>query len=84
MITPIAVWRTTACIIAVPEGMRRTDSGTTEGGQDKRPGARGGYGVVVVGFFARRTAADSATHTASTLFFQPFRRAVRQAWAFSP
>ena len=65
MIDPIAVWRTTAGIIASPVGVQHTESGTTAGGQDKRPGARGGYGVVVVGFFARRTTVDSAAHTTS-------------------
>ncbi len=84
MIAAIALWRVLACPLAVPEGVRGTDSQTTEGGQDKRPGARGGYGVVVVGFFARRTTVDSAAHTASALIFLPFCRAVRPAWAVSP
>lgn len=81
MIAPIAIWRTTACIIASLVGVQHTESGTTAGGQDKRPGAHGGYGVVVVGFFARRTTVDSAAHTASTLFFLPFFRATRPALA---
>lgn len=84
MIAPIAIWRTTACLIVSPVGVQHTESGTTAGGQDKSPGARGGYGVVVVGFFARRTTVDSAAHNASALFFLPFCRASRPAWAFSP
>lgn len=84
MIAPIAVWRTTACIIAYLVGMRHTESGTTTGGQDKRPRTLGRYGIVVVGFFARRTTFDSAAHTASALYFLAFCRAVRTAWAFSP
>jgi hypothetical protein len=84
MIALIAVWRTTACIIASSVGVQHTESGTTAGGQDKRPGARGGYGVVVVRFFARRTTIDSAMHAACALFLLLFRRATGPTWAFSP
>ena len=84
MRVPLADWRVASGSVALLVVVRGSERETTAGRQDKRPGARGGYGVVVVGFFARHTAADSAAHTANTLFFLPFCRATRPAWAFFP
>lgn len=63
----IAVWRVLAYPLAVPEGMRGTDNGTTEGGRDKRPCAHGHYGVIVVGLFAVIAGAAWALHAARAL-----------------
>lgn len=71
----IAVWRVLACPLAVPEGVRRTDSGTTEGGRDKRPRAKGLYSPVVVELFARRENRHSATLTSYHLISRAFHRA---------
>ena len=77
MTPPIAVWRVVARFIAVPDVVRGTDSRTTEGGRDKRPGARGVYGVVVVDVFARLANDGSAVYTAYLLFLRHFCRADR-------
>lgn len=75
MIAPIAVWRTTACFIASPVGMRHTESGTTAGGRDKRLRANRRYGVVVVDVFACLARGRSAAHTAYVLILPHFCRA---------
>lgn len=75
MISSIAVWRTTACIIASLVGVPHTESGTTTGGRDKRPRANWRYGVVVVDVFAHLAKDRSAAHVAYLLIFQHFHRA---------
>jgi hypothetical protein len=54
MMFPIAYRRMLACYVAVSGELRRTDCGTTLGGQDKRCRAARRYVVVVHVFFARR------------------------------
>ncbi len=49
---------------------------STTGGQDKRPDARGRYGVVVVGVFACCTLDYSAAFTAIPLILLSFHRAM--------
>ena len=84
MIAAIAVWRVLACPIAVPEGMRATDSRTTEGGRDKRRGTDARYVVVVVGHFARCGHGHSAAPPLKPLFLCGIHRAARfQAGALS-
>ena len=84
MNTAIAVWPVVACPIAVPEGMQRTDSGTTEGGRDKRRGTDARYVVVVDGYFARCGHGYSAAPRLNPLFLCGFHRAARfQAGALS-
>lgn len=51
-------------------------SNSTTGGQDKRPDARGRYGVVVVGVFACCTLDHSAAPTAIALILLSFHRAM--------
>lgn len=80
MTPPIAVWRVLACPLAVPEGVRGTDSRTTEGGRDKRPRANRRYGVVVVDFFAHLTRGRSAVHIAYFLILAHFCRAAHPQW----
>ena len=75
MIAPIAVWRTTACIIASLVRMHEPESGTTAGGRDKRPRANWRYGVVVVDVFTHLAKDRSAAHVAYLLIFQHFHRA---------
>jgi len=75
MMTPFAVWRVLACPVAVPKGMRATDRGTTEGGLDKRPRAKGLYRPVVVEVFARRENRHSAAPVSYRLISRTFRRA---------
>lgn len=48
---------------------------STTGGQDKRPDARGRYGVVVVGVFACCALGRSAASTAIFLIIRAFHRA---------
>ncbi len=50
---------------------------STNGGQDKRPDARGRYGVVVVGVFACCATHYSAAPRANPLIISCFHRAVR-------
>ena len=77
MIAPIAVWRTTACVIASLVGVQHTESGATAGGRDKRPRTNWRYGVVVVDVFAHLARSRSAAHITYLLIFQHFRRATR-------
>lgn len=49
---------------------------STTGGQDKRPDARGRYGVVVVGVFACCVLGCSAAPTAIALILLSFHRAM--------
>jgi len=75
MNTAIAVWSVLACLIAVPEGMRGTDSRTTEGGRDKRRGTDARYVVVLVQIFADFGKSRSATPAFNTLISHGFNRA---------
>ena len=73
--TRFAVWRSLAHSVVPLDGVRATESETTEGRRDKRPRANWRYGIVVVDFFARRTERHSAALTACLLIFQHFHRA---------
>jgi len=75
MIAAIAVWRVLACPIAVPEGMRATDSRTTEGGRDKRRGTDARYVVVLLQIFANFGKYRSAAPAFNTLISHGFNRA---------
>lgn len=57
---------------------------STTGGQDKRPGAQGVYGVVVVGFFAYCVYRHRAIHKLRLLISFHFYRATpdfAEAWS---
>jgi len=75
MNTAIAVWRVLAYPLAVPEGMRRTDNGTTEGGRDKRRGTDARYVVVLPKLFAHSGIVRSATLSFNALIYRGFHRA---------
>ena len=73
--TRFAVWRSLAHSVVPLDGVRATESETTEGRRDKRPRANWRYGVVVVDVFARLARGRSAAHIAYPLIFQQFHRA---------
>lgn len=71
----IAVWRVLACPLAVPAGVRRTDSRTTEGGRDKRRGTDARYVVVLLKLFTHFGMVRGAAPAFNTLIFGGFHRA---------
>ena len=73
--TRFAVWRSLAHSVVPLDGVRATESETTEGRRDKRPRANWRYGVVVVDVFAHLAKDRSAAHVAYLLIFQHFHRA---------
>ena len=73
--TRFAVWRSLARSVVPLDGVRATESETTEGLRDKRPRANWRYGVVVVDVFAHLAKDRSAAHIAYLLIFQHFHRA---------
>lgn len=75
--TRFAVWRSLAHSVLPLDGVRATESVTTEGRRDKRPRANWRYGVVVVDVFAHLARGRSAAHIAYPLIFQQFHRATR-------
>ena len=75
--TRFAVWRSLAHSVVPLDGVRATESETTEGRRDKRPRANWRYGVVVVDVFAHLAMGRSAAHIAYPLIFQHFHRATR-------
>lgn len=75
MNTAIAVWRVLVCPLAVPEGMRGTDNGTTEGGRDKRRGTDTRYVVVLLQLFKHSGTFRSAAPAFNTLISHGYNRA---------
>ena len=75
MIEAIAVWRVPSCPLAVPEGMRGTDSRTTEGGRDKRRGTDARYVVVLLDIFTTFGMVRGAAPSFNTPIYRRFHRA---------
>lgn len=64
-----------SCCFVWNAGIGRTVETTTKGGQDKRPGTLGRYGIVVVGFFASFAESRSADLNPICLISIAFNRA---------
>lgn len=76
MIAPIWLRPVPSCCFVWNAAGGGLQPNSTTGGQDKRPDARGRYGVVVVGVFACCTLDQSAALTAIALILFIFHRAM--------
>lgn len=71
-----AVRAVLSCCLVWNAAEGRLQQGSTVGGQDKRPDARGVYGIVVVEVFVCRELGNSAALTAIPLITYTFHRAM--------